>query len=343
MSEDGRVESGLTAETKLDAERGAISPGQWAVVALILAEVAFALSYGVLRHEGLLHSGAIFVGLPAVLAIVLALAPKAKSATGGILRGITLALLIVAPLLGEGYVCILIASPLFYAVGLIFGVIADRGRRHRAARVGCVAFVLLPMCLEGVVPGLTHGREQRLMVSKTVQGTPYQVWEALSAAPRLDTPVPRFWRLGFPRPIAASGSGLAVGAERTIRFSAAENRPAGDLVLRVAQAELWRNGGPRGSYNVTGIAGQERPAEGGYAVFDAVKDDSKINDWMRWKRSEVEWTDVGSGQTLVMWTITFDRRLDPWWYFGMWETVAAHEAAGYLIDANATPDVGAVR
>jgi len=343
MSEDGLVESGLEAETEQDAERGAISPGQWAVVALIVAEVVFALLYGGLRREGLLHSGALFVGLPAAMAILLALAPKAKSVTGGIMRGITLGLLLVAPLLGEGFVCILIASPLFYAVGLIFGVIADRGRKHRAARVSCVAFVLLPMCLEGVVPGLTHGREQTVMVSKTVQGTPYQVWEALSAAPRLDTPVPRFWRLGFPRPIAASGSGLGVGAERTIRFSAAENRPAGDLVLRVTQAELWRNGGPRGSYNVTRIPSQEEMAEGGYAVFDAVKDDSKINDWMRWKRSGVQMDDVGGGRTLVTWTITFDRELDPWWYFGLWETVAAHEAADYLIDANTTPFVGAVR
>jgi hypothetical protein len=262
--------------------------------------------------------------LPAVVAILLALAPKAKSATGGIMRGITLALLIVAPLLGEGYVCILIASPLFYAVGLIFGLIADRGRKQRAARVSCVAIVLLPMCLEGVVPGLTHERGQTVRVSKVVQGTPTQVWAAMSAPPKLDTSVPRFWRLGFPRPIAASGSGLEVGAERTIRFSAAEQTPAGDLVMRVTAA-------------------QEVGPFGGVAVFDTVSDQSKISEWMQWKRSLVQWNAVDPEHTRVTWTIAFDRRLDPWWYFGLWEQAAAHEAADYLIDANATPVVGAAR
>ena len=85
------------------------------------------------------HGAAMFLGVPAVLAILLALTPKAKTVTGGILKGITLALLIVAPLVGEGYLCILMASPLFYAVGLVVGRLADWKRQKRAGTVCCVA------------------------------------------------------------------------------------------------------------------------------------------------------------------------------------------------------------
>ena len=42
-------------------------------------------------------------------------------------------LLIVAPLLGEGYLCIIVASPLFYLVGIIVGRITDHQRKKRNA------------------------------------------------------------------------------------------------------------------------------------------------------------------------------------------------------------------
>jgi len=100
-----------------------------------------------------------FVGIPAVLALLLALTPKAKTVTGGIMKGMTLALLIIAPLLGEGFLCIMFALPLFYAVGIVVGRVVDWQRERRKATLSCVAPVLLPLCLEGVIPELTVNRQ----------------------------------------------------------------------------------------------------------------------------------------------------------------------------------------
>ena len=105
----------------IDKQNPKIEPAQWSVVAIAVAFAAGAFLYKLLMHERLGHSAAMFLGIPTVLAILLALAPKAKTATGGILKGITLALLVVAPWLGEGYLCILFASPLFYIVGIGVG------------------------------------------------------------------------------------------------------------------------------------------------------------------------------------------------------------------------------
>jgi hypothetical protein len=39
----------------------------------------------------------------------------------------------------------------------------------------------------------------------------------------------------------------------------------------------------------------------------------------------------------VTWTVRFERQLDPAWYFTPMERAAVHEAAKFLIAANATP------
>jgi hypothetical protein len=290
-----------------------ITPAQWGIVALVVAFSAGSVLYKLLMHARFGHSAAMFIGVPAVLAILLALTPKAKSATGAIIKGITLALLIIAPLLGEGYLCILMASPLFYIVGIVIGCAVEYGRKDRNRTLGCVALLLLPMCLEGVFPALTFRRAQTVEVSKSVNAPPALVEQLLAQSPRTDTPLPLALRVGFPQPIKAWGDGLAIGSMRTIHFTGAEGDPPGDLVMRVTERR------------------------DGYARFETVSDGSKLTQWIRWNSSEVEWRSLDQDHTQVTWRIHFDRQLDPAWYFTPWERAVVGEAAKYLIDANATP------
>ncbi len=299
--------------SETDEQARKIQPAQWGVVAVIVAFAAGAFLYKLLMHEQLGHSAAMFLGVPAVLAILLALAPRAKTATGGILKGITLALLVVAPLLGEGYLCILMASPLFYVVGLVVGLAVDRQRRKRDATLSCVALFLLPMCLEGVIPQLTFNRTQSVEVRSVIPAPAGAVELALAQGLNVNAPLPLGLRVGFPRPLRAWGEGLAIGDTRTIHFAGAEGDPPGDLLMRV----------------------EERHP--GYARFETVSDASKLTQWVRWTSSEVEWKALDEGHTTVTWRIDFERQLDPAWYFTPWERAAVREAAAYLIAADATP------
>src|SRR6266704_2709949 len=104
-----------------------VNRAQWTVAALAVG----VFLYGLLLHRHKGHSAAMFLGIPTVLAVMLALTSKARTVTGSILTGITLALLIIAPLVGEGYLCILMASPLFYLVGILIGMVVDWGNRRR--------------------------------------------------------------------------------------------------------------------------------------------------------------------------------------------------------------------
>ena len=289
----------------------------WWVVGLAVASSVGAALYHGLMWSGFGHSAAMFLGLPAVLAILLAMTPKAKTVTGGIVKGITLMLLIVAPLVGEGYLCILMAAPLFYLVGVVVGLVVDETRRRRLSGRGttlsCLAVILLPLCLEGVAPRLTFDRAQTVEVTRVVDGSASVVEAALGQSPRVGVRLPGFLRIGFPRPLEATGEGLAEGDTRRIHFAGAEGDPPGDLVMRV----------------------EERSP--GYARFVTVSDGSKLTQWVRWDGSEVEWRAIDAGHTAVTWRIRFERQLDPAWYFAPWERAAVRQAAGYLIEANATP------
>ncbi|WP_419805171.1 hypothetical protein [Terriglobus sp.] len=290
---------------------------QWAVITIIVVFTVGAMIYRGLFAHNLQHTSLMFMGLPAVCALLLACAPAAKSATGAVVKGITLVLLVLAPLLGEGWFCILIASPLFYLVGVIVGLIMDSSRRRDKTAMGCVALLaLVPACLEGVSPRWTVTRAATVEVRRVVHAPAADVAAALAGGMDVRVPRPLLLRFGFPAPLRSWGNGLGVGAEHGVHFAGAEGAPAGDLHLRVVESLP------------------------GYVRLEAVQDGSKLLQWTRWRTSEVSWIALDATHTAVVSRITYDRQLDPAWYFGPLERAAVRGAAGYLLDSNATP-VGA--
>jgi len=61
-----------------------IEPVQWFVAAVALALAAGACLYRWVHHERLGQSSVMFLGIPAVLAIIVALTPRARTITGGV-------------------------------------------------------------------------------------------------------------------------------------------------------------------------------------------------------------------------------------------------------------------
>ena len=283
----------------------------WVILALTAGSVLFRL----LVLTGYNHTSLVFIGIPAVLAIVTALSPTPTSATGMILKVITLALLISGIAFGEAFVCILMAAPLFFLVGTCVGLVADflRARRDRLDPKSMCWLLLLiaPVSLEGVVPGFDFERRSTVTATRIVGAPAREVAEALARTPRFDVDLPAFFSLGFPTPGAASGSGLEVGDRRAIEFR--HGHHPGTLLLEI------------------------RRSEPGHVVLAAIGDDSYITHWLSWQRAEIRWIEVAPGQTLVSWTLGYRRRLDPSWYFAPLERYGARLAAGYLIDALAVP------
>ncbi len=256
------------------------------------------------------QSALMFIGLPTALAMLIAFLPRASSATGTITKGITLFLLILGILMIEGFICILMAAPLFYAVGFIVGMFVDRSRARREVerrfRVVVLPLLVL-MSLEGIADFLSFPRDEAITVSREVALPAAAARDLLAKGPAFAlSELPAFLKLGFPAPHRIEGTGLETGDTWLIHFAGGEGKP-GDLRAEVVES------GPS------------------HIRVACVADTSHIAHWLDWKEAEwsIEATRNGSRVTLTM---RYKRLLDPAWYFKPIERYGVRKAGEYFLD-----------
>jgi hypothetical protein len=293
-----------------------------AVAAGILSIVVVMLVYQWLGHD-LRQTSALFIGIPGMLAIVVVLIVSPGSSVGVAMKATTVALLVSMIFLHEGALCVLMAAPLFYGIAGLVGHAADTSRRARTTGTqylsGAVLLALPLMSLEGVTERTTLNRHESVTESRIVDAPSDAVGRALFASPRFDRERPPYLRSGFPSAIATRIDRDANGTRWVIRMRGGEmlitgmEPRAGDLVLALEEA---------------------RP---GMLRWRAVSDSSHMTHFLDWRESIVRWETIDEHTTRVTWTVTYDRRLDPSWYFGPMERYAMRLAAGYLIESVATP------
>jgi hypothetical protein len=280
------------------------------VAGIIVAIMLASFFYRWLVWHRLEQTSALFIGIPALLAIIVVNLSRPTSATGLILKATAVALLVSGTLLGEGFVCVLMASPLFFLVALLVGGVTDwarkRDERSRTTMSCLLLLAFVPMSFEGTRAGLSFPREEMVRREILVAETPETIAGHLAATPRFPSELPAFLRLGFPQPVAASGSGLHVGDRRTIHFAGGEGKP-GDLVMEVAAAD------------------------GNSVEFREISDTSHVAHWLKWESTRFEWTATPRGETRVVCTVRYRRLLDPAWYFKPWERYAVGVSADYLL------------
>lgn len=280
------------------------------LIALIAGAALAIITYRVLVANNLEQTSALFIGIPAVLAIAVSLMARPRSAIGTSLKATVITLLISGIFLDEGFVCIVMAAPLFLCVAVIIGALVERTRNRRSSVKAVMVLAFLPFTMEGVHPEFSFPRDERIEVTRVVTVSAEQTRQNLSLTPEFSSPLPAFFHLGFPLPTATEGEGLAVGDIRRIRFAGGEGKP-GWLSLQVTEADA------------------------NHVRFQATGDTSHIAHWLTWQDSEVSWREIAPGQTQVRWQLRYRRELDPAWYFGPWERFAVSLAADYLIDTAA--------
>ncbi|WP_248963742.1 hypothetical protein [Sphaerisporangium perillae] len=277
------------------------------ILAGVLAALfAAMLAYKVL-HTGELEQTAVFyVGIPAVIAITIALTTRPRSATGLIMATITIGLALAGPLLGEGIVCLLFAAPVFYASGLAFGLLIDWSRRHRGGMSVIIVPLLLLTAAEGATDATSLPRGEAVTATRATGAA--DVGRALATPPAFAAFGSPLLRMGFPRPLSARGEGLQVGAVREITFTPRRSLGIGavpeprSMTLRVKESAPGR------------------------VVFQVVRD-TTLARWLDLREAEFTWTPARLSVTL-----RYRRTFDPAWYFGPLQRYATGQAAAYLAE-----------
>jgi hypothetical protein len=136
-------------------------------------------------------------------------------------------------LMREGYICVLIVSPLVFGflwLGAVIGQAAfNRGGKMRASVVPTLLLLL-------VLDARTPHRHQNMVSDRVViRASPEQVWKYVVAVPPVQDRT-GYWlfRLGLPRPVFTTVTAQQVGARRDCVFS-------GNLVFQERITELEPN------------------------------------------------------------------------------------------------------
>ncbi|MEP2775160.1 MAG: hypothetical protein ABJQ29_02325 [Luteolibacter sp.] len=278
--------------------------------AIVAATLALAMGlYRLLVLGQLEQSALMFIGLPTALAILLAWLPAAKTATGMIMKGITLFLLLLGILYIEGFICILMAAPFFYSIGAVIGFIVDKARAKREwdKRFRLVVLPALAlMSMEGVTGFLSFPRQETVTVSHETHLSPAEARTLLARGPEFDaSTLPGFLKLGFPQPQEITGGGLETGDLWRISFAGGEGKP-GDLLAEVTLSEP------------------------NHILVTRISDTSHIAHWLDWQDAEWELEPTANGTKVIL-TMRYRRLLDPAWYFKPIERYGVKTAGEYFL------------
>jgi hypothetical protein len=290
----------------MTAEKLPDRSGRDILAVLAIGFVIVVAGYRLLHLSGMSQTAAMYIGLPAILAIAVVWTVRPSSAVGCVTLVATYGLLLAWLVLDEGVICVLMAAPLFYAGAIVPAVIIDNANKRRkegeqsGGWQGLLFIPLLAASLEGVVPR-TGTSVEVVNRSLVVAMNPAEVARTIESEVTVAAKAPGFLRFGFPRPTSASGTGARVGDTRSFRFA------TGETVFRITASEP------------------------GHVTYTLQSDTSPIAGWLAWRRADLRWSTEPGGGTRLTWQAEYERLLAPGWYFGPLERRAVQLVGDYFL------------
>ncbi|CAN5268167.1 hypothetical protein BH10PSE1_BH10PSE1_14830 [soil metagenome] len=204
----------------------------WIVAPAIAAFYALAIylwTRQVAPYSGMLLI-AFIIGAPVAACVVAVWIsdPKGVKGTGSHVgtSALTVTIMLTAAgvALREGAVCLVMAAPIFYLVGILAGWITGSVLRRRGGRMMCAAILVLPLIGVPLEHQADNPAETRYVTSSTViHAAPSVVWQRLVDVKTINERE-HSWNfthdlVGIPRPLDARMDGTGVGAVRHLTWA----------------------------------------------------------------------------------------------------------------------------
>lgn len=290
------------------------STGRRQLVGFIAVAAIASMAYRLIYLTGVWRTAALFIMLPAGIAIAMVLLRRKPSAgvkgdgVESAIFGVVIFSLIGMVILPEGIVCWIIALPILIIVAALVGLIMNRSNSMQAV-------VFLPLLMLGGTEGLLmhdvvdpHNVATATVVVDIDEAT---LRDRLAQPPTFEKQVPLVLQLGFPVPVAATGNGLEPGDQRVIQFTGPNTTGAATPATMTLQ--------------ITDVGDD-------HVRFAMAEDTTMIGQWLTMRDALITWTPTADGQLAVTWTTTHTRQMHPGWYFDPLQSYGMNEAADYLLN-----------
>ena len=264
-----------------------------------------------------LHSSLLYIAIPFGLSLALYyLTPHTDGITWkkrfwNNLRVTMIIMLAASLILMEGYICVVVFLPIFFLVTLIAFIacyIFHRLKRGSLNAYALPAIVML-LSLEGVTDITTFNRHNQITYSQVIDGDIDTIKQKLSQP--IILPNKRHWLLTvFPMPRYIGTVNLEKGAIRKYDFVYhrwfATNTHTGHLDVAFTEVSDTH-------------------------IKTQITDSSYISNYMKIHGTEFSFAPINDEQTRVTLTVTFDRLLDPVWYFEPLQRFAVKKSAEHFV------------
>ncbi|MEP2736966.1 MAG: hypothetical protein ABJP34_11810 [Erythrobacter sp.] len=290
----------------------------WKVILLIVG--ISTLTLRALLDSTFATTTLVYIAVPFAISVVLAFFTKEnESRKWGArylnhMRNSTIVFLATSVVLFEGFLCVLMFMPIYYVfVSVGFAFVAgfsekdpeNRDLTNTFKAYGLPVLVLM-MVGEGLVPATTV---ERAGTATYVSESPLSVAQLQANMARpIAFDSERHWFLKlFPLPDQIHAGSLTQGDLHRLHFTYKRwiftNAHKGEMHVKIAK-----------------VSDQHIRTE-------ITRNDSYLANYMRIDGTDVRFTPQPSGKTRVSVSVRYERRLDPAWYFGSMQHLAAEQSA----------------
>jgi len=215
----------------------------------------------------------------------------------------------------EGFICILFFMPIyFFVVTLAFianCITVARAARGSKTYASVIPLLVILFSFEGTSEVTTFDRHNTATATATVSLSPQELLQNLAMP--FELPSSDDWMLGlFPMPHSIEAGSLEVGDIHRVhtRYHRwfVTNTHEGIIELRIDSVTPER------------------------VTVSFVRDTSFFSSYVRLIGSDIQFVTDADGLTHVSLTVSYERRLDPAWYFQPVQQYAMKTMAGHLIE-----------